>query len=222
MLSDKKIIVPQNLINLAKNTPSIAVGIVCAHHPSIMQSSKQAFELDLINPTFIGKLNLIQKLLLMGPFIYFLYEYLAYKNTKIPLQPEWKICFKQLLGDEKGIRSNIVNQWDWDCGEEQTNITRDWQREQRNKSYLLGWALMLLGILCTIIHKRFHILNHILLRFFTVICIILSLVVGALSWKDEYGLYSGFILARLNAGFLSMILFSLLTIFAGFLTTVNK
>ena len=44
MLSDKKIIVPQNLINLAKNTPSIAVGIVCAHHPSIMQSSKQAFE----------------------------------------------------------------------------------------------------------------------------------------------------------------------------------
>ena len=61
MLSDKKIIVPQNLINLAKNTPSIAVGIVCAHHPSIMQSSKQAFELDLIKPTFIGKLNLIQK-----------------------------------------------------------------------------------------------------------------------------------------------------------------
>ena len=48
MLSDKKIIVPQNLINLAKNTPSIAVGIVCAHHPSIMQSSKQAFELNLI------------------------------------------------------------------------------------------------------------------------------------------------------------------------------
>ena len=61
MLSHKKIVVPENLISIAKKTPSVPVGIVCAHHQSSMESSKQAYELDLIDPTFIGKMNLIQK-----------------------------------------------------------------------------------------------------------------------------------------------------------------
>ena len=61
MLSRKKIVVSENLINLAKKTPSVPVGIVCAHHQSSIISSKQAFDLGLINPTFIGEMSLIQQ-----------------------------------------------------------------------------------------------------------------------------------------------------------------
>jgi phosphate acetyltransferase len=61
MLSNIKAIVPENLIFLAKKTPNIPVAIVCAHHESSMDSSKQACELGLIDPIFIGKKELIQK-----------------------------------------------------------------------------------------------------------------------------------------------------------------
>ena len=54
MLTNKKIIVPTNIINLAKKTLSVPVGIVCAHHESAMISAKQAYELSLIEPIFIG------------------------------------------------------------------------------------------------------------------------------------------------------------------------
>ena len=54
MLTNKKIVVPANLINLAKKTLSVPVGIVCAHHESAMISAKQAYELRLIEPIFIG------------------------------------------------------------------------------------------------------------------------------------------------------------------------
>ena len=54
MLTTKKIVVPTNLINLAKKTALIPVGIVCAHHESTMISAKQAYELSLIEPIFIG------------------------------------------------------------------------------------------------------------------------------------------------------------------------
>ena len=55
MLTNKKIVVPTNLINLAKKTALIPVGIVCAHHESTMISAKQAYELSLIEPIFIGE-----------------------------------------------------------------------------------------------------------------------------------------------------------------------
>ena len=61
MLSNIKAIVPENLIFLAKKTPNIPVAIVCAHHESSMDSSKQACKLGLIDPIFIGKKKLIQK-----------------------------------------------------------------------------------------------------------------------------------------------------------------
>jgi len=61
MLSNTKAIVPENLIFLAQKTPNIPVAIVCAHHKSSMESAKQATDLSLINPTFIGKKELIQK-----------------------------------------------------------------------------------------------------------------------------------------------------------------
>ena len=61
MLSRKKIVVPENLINLAKKSPFVPVGIVCAHHQSSMESCKQAYDLGLINPIFIGNAHLIQE-----------------------------------------------------------------------------------------------------------------------------------------------------------------
>ena len=61
MLSSNKAIVPENLIFLAKKTPNMPVAVICAHHTSVMESSKKACDLGLINPTFIGKKELIQK-----------------------------------------------------------------------------------------------------------------------------------------------------------------
>ena len=61
MLSQKKIVVPENLINLAIKTPSIPAGVVCAHNQSVMESCKQAYEIGLIIPIFIGKTNIIEE-----------------------------------------------------------------------------------------------------------------------------------------------------------------
>jgi len=61
MLTSKNIVVPKNLINLAKKTSLIPVGLVCAHHESTMISAKQAFELSLIEPIFIGNKQLIME-----------------------------------------------------------------------------------------------------------------------------------------------------------------
>ena len=61
MLNKNKAAVPENLISLAKKTESMSVGIVCAHQSSAMESTKQAFDLNLILPIFIGDKNGIQK-----------------------------------------------------------------------------------------------------------------------------------------------------------------
>ena len=54
MLSNIKAIVPENLIQLAKKTPKVPVAIVCAQQESVIESAKQACDLNLINPIFIG------------------------------------------------------------------------------------------------------------------------------------------------------------------------
>ena len=61
MLSTIKAIVPENLIFLAQKTPKIPVAIVCAHHASAIESAKQACDLNLIEPIFIGEKTLITK-----------------------------------------------------------------------------------------------------------------------------------------------------------------
>ena len=61
MLSQKKASVPENLISLAKKTSQIPVGIVSAHQAAAMESAKQAFELNLIKPIFIGDKSGIQE-----------------------------------------------------------------------------------------------------------------------------------------------------------------
>ncbi len=54
MLQSKKAQIPNNLISLAKKTPNISAGIICANHDSSMESAKKSVELNLINPIFIG------------------------------------------------------------------------------------------------------------------------------------------------------------------------
>ncbi len=54
MLSNLKAIVPENLISLAKKTPKISVGIVSADHYPVIESAKEAYDLNLIDPIFIG------------------------------------------------------------------------------------------------------------------------------------------------------------------------
>ena len=61
MLTEKEAQIPQNLISLAKNTPGIDAGIVCANHDSAMDSAKKAVELNLIKPIFIGNKNAINE-----------------------------------------------------------------------------------------------------------------------------------------------------------------
>jgi len=55
MLTSKDAIIPTNLVSLAKKTPAVASGIVCADHDTSMESAKKAFELNLIKPIFIGE-----------------------------------------------------------------------------------------------------------------------------------------------------------------------
>jgi len=61
MLCNIKAVVPENLIFLAQKTPNMPVAIICAHHSTSMESSKQACDLNLINPIFVGKEKIIQK-----------------------------------------------------------------------------------------------------------------------------------------------------------------
>ena len=61
MLTSKEAKIPNNLISVAKKTPGMTAGIVCADHDSSMESAKKAIELDLIKPFFIGDKNIIKE-----------------------------------------------------------------------------------------------------------------------------------------------------------------
>ena len=61
MLSNKKIICPNNLIKVAKKTGTIDAAIVNAGEIFPMESVHKAVEHNLINPIFIGKENEIKK-----------------------------------------------------------------------------------------------------------------------------------------------------------------
>jgi phosphate acetyltransferase len=60
MLTSKEAKIPNNLISVAKKTPGMTAGIVCADHDSSMDSAKKSVELDLIKPFFIGDKNAIK------------------------------------------------------------------------------------------------------------------------------------------------------------------
>ena len=54
MLINKEAQIHNNLLSIAKKTPNVAAGIVCADHDSSMDSAKKAVGLNLIKPIFIG------------------------------------------------------------------------------------------------------------------------------------------------------------------------
>ena len=59
MLQSKEAQIPNNLLLLAKKTPNLSAGIICADHDTSMESAKKSIELDLIKPIFIGNKNQI-------------------------------------------------------------------------------------------------------------------------------------------------------------------
>ena len=61
MLSNKKIVCPNNLINVAKKTGNIDAAIVNAGEIFPMESVHKAVQHNLINPTFVGNKNEIKK-----------------------------------------------------------------------------------------------------------------------------------------------------------------
>ena len=61
MLSDKKIVCPNNLINVAKKKGTVDAAIVNAGEIFPMESVHKAVQQKLINPTFIGNENDIKK-----------------------------------------------------------------------------------------------------------------------------------------------------------------
>ena len=61
MLSNKKIICPNNLINVAKKVGIVDAAIVNAGEIFPMESVHKAVQHNLINPTFIGNENEIKK-----------------------------------------------------------------------------------------------------------------------------------------------------------------
>ena len=54
MLSNKEIICPDNLLNVAHKKKSVKAGIVNAGKPLAMQSVQDAVKENLIEPIFIG------------------------------------------------------------------------------------------------------------------------------------------------------------------------
>ena len=61
MLSSKKIVCPNNLINVAKKKGVVNAAIVNAGEMFPMESVHKAVQHNLINPTFIGNENEIKK-----------------------------------------------------------------------------------------------------------------------------------------------------------------
>ena len=62
MLSEKKIVCPENLLKIAKTKGPIKVAIVNAGKLITIESTKQSVEKGLIDPIFIGNKNIIEKL----------------------------------------------------------------------------------------------------------------------------------------------------------------
>ena len=62
MLTEKKIICPENLLKIAKNKGPIKVVIVNAVKAVAIESAKQAVEANLIIPIFVGDKTIIEKL----------------------------------------------------------------------------------------------------------------------------------------------------------------
>ena len=87
MLQSKEAQIPSNLISLAKKTPNLLAGIICANHDSSMESAKKSVELNLINPIFIGNKQEINE-----------------KAEKI----EWNINAYEIINSSNDVEAAII------------------------------------------------------------------------------------------------------------------
>ena len=87
MLQSKESQIPNNLISLAKKTPNLSAGIICANHDSSMESAKKSVELNLINPIFIGNKQEINE-----------------KAEKI----EWDITAYEIINSSNDLEAAII------------------------------------------------------------------------------------------------------------------
>jgi phosphate acetyltransferase len=87
MLQSKEAQIPNNLISLAKKTPNLSAGIICANHDSSMESAKKSVELNLIKPIFIGNKKEINK-----------------KAEKI----EWDINAYEIINSSNDVEAAII------------------------------------------------------------------------------------------------------------------
>ena len=66
--------VPENLVSLALNTPKVSSAIVCANQKSVLESVKEATEINLVQPILIGNkkntrwIHLVFQYLVFGLF----------------------------------------------------------------------------------------------------------------------------------------------------------
>ena len=170
-----------------------------------------------------SNLMIYQKALLILPFLYAIGTFLVYRNDNAPpITPEWKFCFDKdnLTKEEK--KNNIVADWNWECGQFQQNFNFGTMREVRNKNVWANSALLLLGILCSVLPKKMNIFDNKITRTFSLINVALTLLVLALSRTDMYGLYTSyFILPFINIISI-MNLSSLLIVIVGFINLLDK
>ena len=87
MLQSKEAQIPNNLISLAKKTPNLSAGIICANHDSSMESAKKSVELNLIKPIFIGNKQEINE-----------------KAEKI----EWNINAYEIINSSNDVEAAII------------------------------------------------------------------------------------------------------------------
>ena len=87
MLTTKEAQIPNNLISLAKKSPNLPAGIICADHDSSMDSAKESVELSLIKPIFIGNKNSINE-----------------KAEKI----KWDISSYEIIDSSKDVEASMI------------------------------------------------------------------------------------------------------------------
>ena len=62
MLTNKNIVCPENLLNIAKDKGPVKAVIVNAVKKVAIESAKQAVEANLITPLFVGDKSIIEKI----------------------------------------------------------------------------------------------------------------------------------------------------------------
>ena len=141
----------------------------------------------------LGKIILLPILM---PYFYAIGTWLLFRKEKVPMTPEWKLCFTHPV-DKKLREKGVVASWDWHCGELQTALSMGQFSDIQMYTYYVAYAILLIGILSTAF-KKMAIFNDDLIRNFTMLSLTLCVLGGAFQWLNDYGVYSEFLLTSLS------------------------